>query len=604
MSKYLDDVGLTEVLVKMKGILATKASIAAIPTKISSLDNDSQYQTKAQVTAALPKNVSELTNDSEYQTKTQVQNLLPTKTSELENDSNYQTSVEVSSAISSAISENISSINSTDSEVEGSYVSSVNQSKGVITTTKTVLPTVNDTAVSGQYVSAVSQDKGKISITRESLPTKVSELENDSSYQTDTEVNSSINTILKGIFKSETNYVANFSEKVVIDAGFRANAANEDEAIFYVRLMSLPDSVKSIVSDLQTAGTVPTTDSVASQIATALDGVTGIEFVVVDSLPATPTKGTIYLVPKGTYDSNSVTVSQTDSSGNTVTDVMQDSYDEYIWVSESTTDGVTTYNYEKIGSTDVDLSQYAKTADVPTKTSELTNDSGFVTSVPTKVSELENDSNYMKSYSGLTSIESVETSQNRETIICDFLTDTSQLIPVRIYRNNVTDTEVDGQYVSAVSQKNDKISVTRKTLPSVNDTATSGQYVSAVSQSNGEISVTKASLPSVNDTVTSGQYVSAVSQSNGEISVTKASLPSVNDTAVSGQYVSMVSQSSGKISVARSSLPSVTDISKDGYYISSVSQSNGKISVGRTAFPTMETLSNDTIDSIFTEVFG
>lgn len=579
MSKYLDDVGLTEVLVKMKGILATKASIAAIPTKISSLDNDSQYQTKAQVTAALPKNVSELTNDSEYQTKTQVQNLLPTKTSELENDSNYQTSTEVSSAISSAISENISSINSTDSEVEGSYVSSVNQSKGVITTTKTVLPTVNDTAVSGQYVSAISQDKGKISITRESLPTKVSELENDSNYQTDTEVNSSINTFLKEIRVDRESYPGYFSETIVIDAGFGYIAEGEGEgagnAIFYVDSINFPDSVKSIVSDLQTAGTVPTTDSVASQIATALDGVTGIEFVVVDSLPATPTKGTIYLVPKGTYDSNSVTVSQTDSSGYTVTDVMQDSYDEYIWVSESTTDGVTTYNYEKIGSTNIDLSQYAKTADVPTKTSELTNDSGFVMSVPTKVSELTNDSGYITS-------------------------DSIPTVPTK-----VSELTNDSGYQTASDVESSVFNTSRLNNNYPTSGFTSNTYaVSDISFSNGKMNVSYSSLPSATYVAKEGNYIASITETNGLIDATYGVLPSVNDTAVSGQYVSMVSQSNGKISVTRSSLPSVTDTSKDGYYVSSVSQSNGKISVGRTALPTIETLSNDTIDSIFTEVFG
>lgn len=43
------------------------------------------------------------------------------------------------------------------------------------------------------------------------------------------------------------------------------------------------------------------------------------------------------------------------------------------------------------------LDDYAKTDDIPTKTSELTNDSGFITSdeVPTKVSELDNDSGFI-----------------------------------------------------------------------------------------------------------------------------------------------------------------------------------------------------------------
>lgn len=458
MSTYLDNAGLTNVLVKIKSLLATKASITAIPTKVSSLENDSGYQTSSDVTAAIPKNVSAFTNDSGYQTASDVTSKIPTKVSELTNDSGYLTNASLS------------------------------------------------------------------------VPTKVSELENDSNYQTDTEVS----TLVKTEIIDRTSFVYQANQSLNSDWYVHSisRTINSDGSLahFNVYHSKLEPKIKSIVSDLQTAGTVPTTDSVASQIATALDGVTGIEFVVVDSLPATPTKGTIYLVPKGTYDSNSVTVSQTDSSGNTVTDVMQDSYDEYIWVSESTTDGVTTYNYEKIGSTDVDLSQYAKTADVPTKTSELTNDSGFVTSVPTKVSELENDSGYLHRYSGSSSTESIEASKTKQTIVYDFFTDSDELIPIKIFRNSVTDTEVDGQYVSAVSQTNDRISVTRKELPSVNDTATSGQYVSAVSQSNGEISVTRASLPSFTDSAVDGKYVSSVSQSNGKITVTRADLPSGGST--------------------------------------------------------------------------
>ena len=456
MSTYLDNAGLTNVLVKIKSLLATKASITAIPTKVSSLENDSGYQTSSDVTAAIPKNVSAFTNDSGYQTASDVTSKIPTKVSELTNDSGYLTNASLS------------------------------------------------------------------------VPTKVSELENDSSYQTDTEVSTAITNKINNLSLSYTTSTS-YSDTYVSDIVREFDAKNNVIGLHQISVKLTP-KVKSIVSDLQTAGTVPTTDSVASQIATALDGVTGIEFVVVDSLPATPTKGTIYLVPKGTYDSNSVTVSQTDSSGNTVTDVMQDSYDEYIWVSESTTDGVTTYNYEKIGSTDVDLSQYAKTADVPTKTSELTNDSGFVTSVPTKVSELENDSGYLHRYSGSSSTESIEASKTKQTIVYDFFTNSDELIPIKIFRNSVTDTEVDGQYVSAVSQTNDRISVTRKELPSVNDTATSGQYVSAVSQSNGEISVTRASLPSFTDSAVDGKYVSSVSQSNGKITVTRADLPSGGST--------------------------------------------------------------------------
>ena len=76
-------------------------------------------------------------------------------------------------------------------------------------------------------------------------------------------------------------------------------------------------------------------------LADVIDGITGITFLVVQSLPATGVAGTIYLMSNG-------------GSGQNV-------YDEYIWITS-------TSKYEKIGSTDVDLSNYISTSDVITNT--------------------------------------------------------------------------------------------------------------------------------------------------------------------------------------------------------------------------------------------
>lgn len=503
MSSYLDNAGLTNVLVKIKSLLATKASITAIPTKVSSLENDSGYQTSSDVASAIPKNVSTLTNDAGYQTAEDVAGAIPknvsaftndsgyltnaslsvpTKVSELENDSGYQTASDVTANVFNIT--HLQNYNATD---RASFVSDIGLGDGKMNVTYSILPSANYSVTDGKYISSVTQTGGKLSATYGELPTKVSEFENDSDYVT--------NSVLSSV------------------------------------------------------------------IASVLDSVTSIGFLVVNELPAKPENGVIYLVPHGTYDSDSVSVNHTDSSGNTVTDVVQDSYDEYIWVSESTVDGVTTYNYEKIGSTDVDLSQYAKIADVPTKvsqltndsgyltnatlsvptkTSELENDSGFVTSVPTKVSELENDSGYLRDVYASSPYGTQEAMDEVSTVLYSFYADEDGIIRKwHLKRHTVTDTAVDGQYVSAVSQKNDKISVTRKALPSVNDTATSGQYVSSVSQSNGAISVTRANLPSFTDTAVDGKYVSSVSQSGGKITVTRADLPSggSSDTPIPNETI-------------------------------------------------------------------
>ena len=79
---------------------------------------------------------------------------------------------------------------------------------------------------------------------------------------------------------------------------------------------------------------VATTAFVTDAVSTAIGSITGIDFQIVTSLPSTGTKGVIYLV------------SNSGSSPN--------SYDEYIWIVPSGGSG----RFEKIGTTDVDLSGY------------------------------------------------------------------------------------------------------------------------------------------------------------------------------------------------------------------------------------------------------
>ena len=67
-------------------------------------------------------------------------------------------------------------------------------------------------------------------------------------------------------------------------------------------------------------------------VADAIGDLEGIHFEVVQTLPATGDAGTIYLVPISPGSTNN-------------------SYDEYIWLTS-------TSHFEKIGTTDVDLSGY------------------------------------------------------------------------------------------------------------------------------------------------------------------------------------------------------------------------------------------------------
>lgn len=81
-----------------------------------------------------------------------------------------------------------------------------------------------------------------------------------------------------------------------------------------------------------------TSDEVQTAINEALEGISGIDIQVVTALPTTGEKGVIYLIAHSHSDEG-------------------DTYDEYVWVSSTST-------FEKIGNTDVDLSEYVKSADI------------------------------------------------------------------------------------------------------------------------------------------------------------------------------------------------------------------------------------------------
>lgn len=83
------------------------------------------------------------------------------------------------------------------------------------------------------------------------------------------------------------------------------------------------------LSDFENDEGFQTASEVQSSINNALADITGVDYEVVDSLPETGEKGIIYLVPNGGSNPNI--------------------YDEYIYANDV---------FEKIGTTEVDLSNY------------------------------------------------------------------------------------------------------------------------------------------------------------------------------------------------------------------------------------------------------
>lgn len=244
------------------------------------------------------------------------------------------------------------------------------------------------------------------------IPTKTSQLTNDSYYQTEYDVNRKINTKL-----GELDY--DFADATIEEIGTSGTPEAGTGADIYVTAVSETDGI--ISAKKQSFGRmftrqvihqgIPNGEWVKNEINSAVGKITSFEYKVVSELPpeSDGEKGTIYLLR---------------NSGNNNTNY----FDEYILVDTFTgADGIV-YNahYEKIGTTDIDLTPYAKKTEIPTKVSQLSNDLSLA------------NTTYV-SNSISTAVNALEKSDTAET----------------------------GKYVSAVSQKNGVITVTRASLPAV-----------------------------------------------------------------------------------------------------------------------------------------
>lgn len=83
--EYLDKEGLAYLWSKIKARFADKSSV---PTKVSQLTNDADYQNQSQVQDAIqyamPTKVSQLTNDSKFQTDSQVNSAIAAAIGQIE----------------------------------------------------------------------------------------------------------------------------------------------------------------------------------------------------------------------------------------------------------------------------------------------------------------------------------------------------------------------------------------------------------------------------------------------------------------------------------------------------------------------------------------
>ena len=160
------------------------------------------------------------------------------------------------------------------------------------------------------------------------VPTKTSDLTNNSNFAVDA-----------NYVHTDNNYTTD--EKNKLNGIAEGAQVNKIESI---KVNGVAQTITSKAVDI----TVPTNNNqltngagyqtsseVQTAINNAISGITGIDFQVVGSLPETGVKGTIYLI----------------SNSGTGVNI----YDEYIWV---------TNRFEKIGTTEIDLSNYYNTTNL------------------------------------------------------------------------------------------------------------------------------------------------------------------------------------------------------------------------------------------------
>lgn len=178
----------------------------------------------------------------------------------------------------------------------------------------------------GSAEKIVSTEVIKMLIVEGSYNEKLRE-ENDISSSNAEKLEKQINDLTILVNKTVNNIPSKISE-LENDSNF-VNSLTDGLVNYYLKTETYTkDEVKNLINAIKT-----------------------IQMEVVAELPETGQNNIIYLIARGNQEVSNI-------------------YDEYIYVNES---------WEKIGSTDVDLTNYALKNEIPTKNSQLQNDSGFIT---------------------------------------------------------------------------------------------------------------------------------------------------------------------------------------------------------------------------------
>ena len=332
--KHLDENGLLYFWTKIKAYFVKAEAGKGLSTNDFTTAEKNKLATVAQNANANLIESIKVNGTAQTITAKAVDIKVPTKVSELSNDADYQTGTQVTATVNAALTDY-----ATTSEVENKLKSYVSTDKHT-----TDLSTKVD-KVDGKGLSTndfTTAEKNKLAgLSNYSLPTASAEQLGGVKVGSGLTINNGVlsatgeGTVADAV---EWKNVLNKPTKVSAfenDAGYQTSA--QVESAITAKGYQTATQVNSAI----TAKGYQTADQVNTAIAEAIADVTQFGYEVVKSLPATGTKGVIYLV------SNSGT--------------SPNIYDEYIYVDNK---------FEKIGTTEIDLSGYVKTTDLVAITNE------------------------------------------------------------------------------------------------------------------------------------------------------------------------------------------------------------------------------------------
>ena len=428
-------------------------SVNLVPEKVSELVNDSQYQTKANLDTALaskantsdiPTKTSQLANDSGFMTSTEVSTTyatkaeVPTKTSQLTNDSQYQTKANLDTALATKADKS-SLASKQDKLVSGTNIKTINDQSllgsgnisiesGTSITVDSALSTTSENPVQNKVITNTLQTKANAS----DIPTKVSQLENDSKFATQTAVATGLATkadkdsltSLEGSVSTLETTVRNQDKSIIANA--QAIQGKQDKLVSGTNIKTINN--QSILGSgnisIEGGGTV----TVDSELSLTSENPVQNKVITtrVNSLETS-------LASKANASDIPTKVSQLENDSQYQTksnlDTALANYATTSEVNSKNTlqDEAIQNNADAIATINQTLESKADTSAIPTKVSQLENDSDFVTStdvstnyatktelaskantedVPTKTSQLENDSTYQTKANLDTALES------------------------------------------------------------------------------------------------------------------------------------------------------------------------------------------------------